>query len=98
MLRSAIYRVLACAIFAPRFTLRISPRLPPMKLSRLYRPQDRRFWLMIVLNLLSAVLAWFLRSWPLVPLATVVVALFALGNAALGMFIAWDLLRDERDD
>ena len=53
---------------------------------------------MIVLNLLSAVLAWFLRSWPLVPLATVVVALFALGNAALGMFIAWDLLRDERDD
>ena len=65
-----------------------------MKLSRLYRPQDRRFWLMIVLNLLSAILAWLLRSWPLVPLATVVVALFALGNAALGMFIAWDLLRD----
>lgn len=74
------------------------PYSPPMKLSRLYRPQDRRFWLMIVLNLLSAVLAWFLRSWPLVPLATVVVALFALGNAALGMFIAWDLLRDERGD
>ncbi|ACK54555.1 MAG TPA: hypothetical protein PKK97_00585 [Thauera aminoaromatica] len=69
-----------------------------MKLSRLYRPQDRRFWLMIVLNLLSAILAWLLRSWPLVPLATVVVALFALGNAALGMFIAWDLLRDERED
>ena len=69
-----------------------------MKLSRLYRPDDRRFWLMIVLNLLSAILAWLLRSWPLVPLATVVVALFALGNAALGMFIAWDLLRDERED
>lgn len=69
-----------------------------MKLSRLYRPQDRRFWLMIVLNLLSAILAWLLRSWPLVPLATVVVALFALGNAALGMFITWDLLRDERED
>ncbi|MBV2264663.1 MAG: hypothetical protein KUL79_14080 [Thauera sp.] len=69
-----------------------------MKLSRLYRPQDRRFWLMIVLNLLSAMLAWLLRSGPLVPLATVVVALFALGNAALGMFIAWDLLRDERED
>ena len=69
-----------------------------MKLSRLYRPQDRRFWLMIVLNLLSAVLAWLLRSWPLVPLVTVVVALFELGNAALGMFIAWYLLRDERED
>lgn len=66
-----------------------------MKLSRLYRPADRRFWLMIVLNLLSAVLAWILRAWALVPLATAVVAIFALGNALLGMFIAYDLMRDE---
>lgn len=69
-----------------------------MKLSRLYRPHDRRFWLMIVLNLLSAVLAWILRTWPLMPLATAVVAIFALGNAVLGMFIAYDLLRDERPE
>ena len=39
------------------------------RLSRLYRPRDGRFWLMIVLNLLSAVLAWVLRTYPLVPLA-----------------------------
>lgn len=69
-----------------------------MKLSRLYRPHDRRFWLMIVLNLLSAVLAWILRTWPLMPLATAMVAIFALGNAVLGMFIAYDLLRDERPE
>jgi uncharacterized membrane protein HdeD (DUF308 family) len=69
-----------------------------MKLSRLYRPDDRRFWLMIVLNILSAVLAWILRTWPLVPLATAVVAIFALGNALLGMFIAYDLMRDEDKD
>ena len=41
-----------------------------MKLSRLYRPNDRRFWLMILLNVLSAILAWVLRTYPLVPLAS----------------------------
>ena len=66
-----------------------------MKLSRLFRPHDRRFWLMILLNLLSAILAWGLRTYPLVPLATAVVAVFALGNAALGMFVAYDLMRDD---
>ena len=65
-----------------------------MKLTRLYQPQDRRFWLMVVLNLLSAVLAWVLRSYPLVPLAMGVVALFALGNAVLGIRLALDLMRD----
>lgn len=66
-----------------------------MKLSRLFRPHDRRFWLMILLNVLSAILAWVLRTYPLVPLASMVVAVFALGNAALGMFIAFDLMRDD---
>jgi uncharacterized membrane protein HdeD (DUF308 family) len=66
-----------------------------MKLSRLIRPHDRRFWLMILLNVLSAILAWVLRTYPLVPLASMVVAVFALGNAALGMFIAFDLMRDD---
>lgn len=66
-----------------------------MKLSRLYRPHDRRFWLMILLNVLSAILAWVLRTYPLVPLASVVVAMFALGNAALGMFIMFDLMHDD---
>ncbi len=68
----------------------------PLKLSRLFRPRDSRFWLMVVLNLLSAVLAWVLRTYPLVPLAAALVAVFALGNAVLGMRIAFDLLRDER--
>ncbi|CAM5512087.1 MAG TPA: hypothetical protein DCY18_04620 [Thauera sp.] len=63
------------------------------RLSRLYRPRDGRFWLMIVLNLLSAVLAWVLRTYPLVPLAMAVIALFALGNALLGMRLMIDLMR-----
>mgnify|MGYP003560821771 CR=1 FL=1 len=48
-----------------------------MKLSRLYRPQDRRFWLMIVLNLLSTLLAWVARSYSLTPTAALVVTGFA---------------------
>jgi hypothetical protein len=36
-----------------------------------------------------------LRTYPLVPLASLVVAVFALGNAALGMFIMFDLMRDD---
>lgn len=71
---------------------------PSLKLSRLFRPRDPRFWLMIALNLLSAALAWVLRTYPLVPLAAALVAVFALGNAVLGMRIAFDLLRDERID
>ena len=39
-----------------------------------------------------------LRTYPLVPLASLVVAVFALGNAALGMFIMFDLMRDDSDE
>lgn len=66
-----------------------------MKLSRLYRPRDPRFWLMIVLNLLSSVLAWVLRSYELLPLVAVVVAGFALANAVIGIRLAFALMRDD---
>lgn len=66
-----------------------------MKLSRLYRPRDPRFWLMIVLNLLSSVLAWVLRSYDLLPLVAVVVAGFALANAYIGIRLAVALMREE---
>jgi len=50
---------------------------------------------MVILNVLSAVLAWMLRSVPLVPAAMLLVGLFALGNAVLGIAIALRLMRDE---
>src|SRR5690606_33581924 len=81
------HRPLNPSPLAPKPLPPCATQTPPMKLSRLYRPHDRRFWLMIVLNVLSAILAWVLRTYPLVPLASVVVGVFALGNAALGMFI-----------
>lgn len=66
-----------------------------MKPSRLYRPRDPRFWLMIVLNLLSSVLAWFLRSYELLPLVAIVVAGFALANAVIGIYLALVLMRED---
>lgn len=66
-----------------------------MEVSRLWRPREPRFWLMVVLNLLGAVLAWVLRSYPLLPAVAVLLAVFALGNAWLGLRIAWALMREE---
>ena len=69
-----------------------------MKLSRLWRPHDRRFWLLIVLNLLSTALTWAMRAYPLTATANTVAGLMALANAVLGILVAIDLLRDDRDD
>lgn len=69
-----------------------------MKLSRLWRPRDRRFWLLIALNLLSAVLTWAMRTYPLTVTANTVAGLMALANAVLGILIAIDLMRDDGGD
>ncbi len=65
-----------------------------MKLSRLYQPRNPLFWLIIVLNLLSTGLAWMLRSLPLAWPAMLLIGLFALGNAALGIVLALRLMRE----
>lgn len=64
-----------------------------MKLSRLIQPRNPRFWLMLVLNALSTLLAWVARSQPLSTLGTLLVLGFALGNAVLGMALMWGLMR-----
>jgi len=66
-----------------------------MKLARLWQPRNPAFWLMVVLNLLSTALAWVARSYDLAPLAALVVAGFALGNAVIGLRLMWLLVRDE---
>lgn len=67
-----------------------------MKLSRLWQPRNPAFWMMVVLNVMSSVLAWILRTYPLVPLAMIVVAGFALVNAWLGIRLAVGLMREPR--
>ncbi len=66
-----------------------------MKLARLWQPRNPAFWLMIVLNLLSTLLAWVTRTYALTPVAMLVVAGFAIGNALLGLRLMWVLMRDE---
>lgn len=67
-----------------------------LKPSRLFQPRNPLFWVMMILNVLSAVLAWLLRSTSLTPLAMFAIGLFALANAALGIMIALRLMREER--
>ncbi|MBN8474785.1 hypothetical protein [Sulfuritalea sp.] len=66
-----------------------------MKLTRLWQPRNPAFWLMIVLNLLSTVLAWIARRFDLAPVAALMVAAFAIGNALLGVYLMWLLMRDD---
>lgn len=66
-----------------------------MKLTRLYQPRNPLFWLMIGLNALSPLLAWVVHNRPLNMPATLMVAFFAIGNAVLGTWLAWRLMREE---
>ena len=63
-----------------------------MKITRLYQPRNPLFWMMVLLNLMSAVLGWLTHTQPLGVLASVLVAGFALGNAVLGAWLAWRLV------
>lgn len=66
-----------------------------MKLSRLWQPRNPAFWLMVVLNLLSTVLAWVARSYALAPAAALIVAGFAVANALIGLRLMWVLMRED---
>lgn len=66
-----------------------------MKVSRLFQPRNPVFWLMLVLNALSTALAWIVHNRPLSTLGTLLVSGFAIGNAVLGSWLAWRLMRDE---
>ena len=66
-----------------------------MKLARLWQPRNPAFWLMITLNLLSTALAWITRNYTLAPLPALVVTVFAVGNALLGIYLMWVLVRDQ---
>jgi 4-hydroxybenzoate polyprenyltransferase len=66
-----------------------------MKLSRLFQPRHPAFWLMLALNGLSSALVWLVHNRQLNTPAMLVIGVFAIGNALLGMWLAWRLMRDE---
>ena len=66
-----------------------------MKLSRLYQPRNPQFWLLVILNVLSSVISYLLRSHELPPLAALALGGFALANVLLGLRIAWRLMAED---
>ena len=66
-----------------------------MKLSRLFQPRNPLFWMAMVLNALSAALAWIVHNRVLDTWATLIVGGFALSNALIGSWLVWRLLRGE---
>ena len=69
-----------------------------MQWRRLFQPRNPLFWLMLVLNALSMALGWIVQHRTLALPATLLVLVFALGNALLGMWLAWRLMRDPPPD
>ena len=64
-----------------------------MKLSRLFQPRNPLFWLAMVLNALSAMLAWIVQNRDLHAWSALLVGGFALANARIGTWLVWRLLR-----
>ncbi len=64
-----------------------------MKLSRLYQPRNPLFWLMVALNLLSMVLGWLAQTVSLGGFVSLVMLVFAIGNAVLGSYLMWRLVK-----
>ena len=64
-----------------------------MKLSGLFQPRTPVVWLAVVLNTLSATLAWIVHNRMLDSWVTLLIGGFALGNALIGSWLVWRLLR-----
>lgn len=62
---------------------------------RLWQPRRGVFWLMLAFNLLSSLMAWVLRSFPLTTVGLLLVGLLALANAGAGLWLAARLWRGD---
>jgi 4-hydroxybenzoate polyprenyltransferase len=62
-------------------------------LRRLIQPRNPAFWIMLALNGLSAVLLWIAQNYRLSLIASLVVVVFAVGNAVLGLRMLRQLLK-----
>lgn len=64
-----------------------------MKIARLYQPRNPLFWILVVLNVLSLGMGWATHHMTLTALGSVLIGGFAVGNAVLGTWLAWRLVR-----
>lgn len=67
-----------------------------MKFSRLFQPRNPLFWLMLAVNALSLILAVVAQTRTLNSLGNILVYGFAIGNALLGILLAWRLASDDQ--
>ena len=72
---------------------------PPLQRAfrRIWQPQRGLFWLMLVFNALSSVLAWTLHLLQPTGLVLVVITLLALTNAVMGWWLLAILWRTSAD-
>lgn len=63
------------------------------KLSHLIQPRSRYFWLLVVFNLMTGLLAWVSQALPLPWGLRLLVAIFAIGNGVLGLWALRMMLR-----
>lgn len=59
-----------------------------IRLRRLIQPRNPAFWLMVLLNGLSTALVWIVQNRSLPTAAVLLIAVFAIGNAVMGLRIA----------
>ena len=71
------------------------------RLRRLIQPRNPVFWLMVLLNALSTALVWIVQNRSLSTAAMLLVAVFAISNAVMGLRMArrlWQTpLADEKN-
>lgn len=65
-----------------------------MKLTRLFQPRHPKFWLLLALNALSALISWLVQTRELAMPVQLILASFAIGNLVLGMRLAWQLMQE----
>jgi hypothetical protein len=65
-----------------------------MKLGRIYQPRNPAFWLLLVFNLLSTLLAWVARTHDLAAPVAMVLVVVAVANALFGLRLLLLLMRD----
>lgn len=61
------------------------------RLKRLWQPRNPLFWLVLMFNLLSSGMAWFLHLAQPTGVLLLAVTLLALANALAGMVLLWRL-------
>jgi hypothetical protein len=62
------------------------------KINRLFQPRNPLFWIMVVLNGLSALLGWLTHTYVMGSVVSLMLVGFAIGNALLGTYLAWRLV------